>query len=246
MPVNGFDIEGLRFELRDPKSIYGYERWKCLKDLAQKGFRQSLPNRTKEEVDHLLSAQSVDIFRESRQRPTRAARRSDHMRSSWFYSPTMTIAYDGSHPVGYAFAAHNISGNPFEALAKRLITRSYVNIRELVVDPEYQGNGIAETLGYLSVANQGSALPVTAYVYDENEGIGSALIGLGMDEYTDPSTGYDMPEAINAFGPDTQPAMMRRFEGPIHLVKDTIMSRVGADLAIAHALDSVEQSRATQ
>ncbi len=240
MPVNGFNVEDLRFELKDPKSIKDDTRWKALRELAERGFLASLPDRSLYEVSNLLSSKSVDAFRESRQKPTKAARNSDHMRPSWFYSPTMAIAYDGDAPIGYAYAAHNVSGGIVEAAAKRFIARSFINFRELVVDPDYQGNGIAETLGFLSLSQQGEGLHTTAYVFDESVGVGASLIGLGFDEYTDPETGYDHPEEVLAFGNDSAPAMMRRYEGGISMVKAHILSRPGAKFAIEHALVSAK------
>ena len=86
-----------------------------------------------------------------------------------YWNPTLAVATVSGLPVGFAYAANNVSGKyQIERWAKRAsVIKNFLWLRNVVVHPDFQGNGIATKLVTSLLSDAKALQPVSAYVYRE-------------------------------------------------------------------------------
>lgn len=233
MPSHEIKMDNLEFSVNDPIDIVSYSKWLSIRGLAVKSFAADYATRRKSQVEHMLSAQTVDDFTASRKNPTRAARKAQHVRSSMHYHPRLAVASYLGEPVGYAYTTLNISGNPLEKAAKFVAGHNWLNFRELAVDPEFRGHGIATALGAVLLHGYSPEQKVSAYTLDANGKTRNKLTTLGFEE-------FGQPEPNLAFGPTAEPAELRAFRSDAATLHKSLRANTDSWYIVEQALMSAD------
>lgn len=164
-----FDVAGLRFEVLPPEELLD-EQWADIQTLERAAFNEAFPNREQIEIDNVLRWGNLRVFKDARINPASDIDRGRLKAGQRFGKPIVGLAYDNEHLTGYVYSADNASGSRAMVQAAKMLvpTRRYAWFREISVQPEYQGRGIAHVLGYLSLEQRNPLQPVTAYVWLDN------------------------------------------------------------------------------
>jgi len=133
------------------------EDWLDLQLIQREALFQGM-SRDREETDELVSWRDSTRYHHSHTDPNVEVglRFSD---GQAFSKPRVAVATELGEPVGFAYAANNVSGqSALERAAKRLtVVKNYFWLREIAVHPAGQGLGIARELG---TAILGTAMPL--------------------------------------------------------------------------------------
>lgn len=179
------------------------ENWQDLQGIAREAFGAAV-DRPQADIDALVHWGDPEAFASSRRDPNELVG-EEFVSGQEFSRPHVAIAMDGNVPVGYLYAADNVSGgSPTERRLKYLsIVKRHLWLREVAVLPEAQNNGVARQLGRSVLRMARDRQPVSAYVWpDLTPGIYGKLTELGFVE-----TG-DTP--VHPFGPRTSPVRQVR------------------------------------
>ena len=179
--------------------------WDNLQIVFRDSFQHALPHRTIAEIDTLSRWDDPAAFIASREYPNRQVGEVFNPLQE-FLKPRIAIARADEEIVGYGYAADNISGDPVARRVKRLIDQKrYFWLREIVVHPEVQGEGIARDIARTLLADARSKQRPTAYIWpDEIDSMGPRLVGLGFE-----ATGQQM---VNVFGEGSAPVRQVRMQ----------------------------------
>jgi GNAT superfamily N-acetyltransferase len=178
-------------------------------------FTESL-NRSQDEIDYLIDWDNPVEFANSRINPMQAVYSGKLRPDQSFSKPIATFAYEDEKMVGYAYSANNVSGNITQQAIKRMRgNKNYVWFREIAVHPDYRRQGIARTLGYLSLQERKTKQPVTAYVWEEAD-VKKRLESLGFV-----STGISKPYV---FGEAAPPVVQHRMQASGHVLVQRLAS----------------------
>lgn len=138
--------------------------WRELQSIQRESFLATL-QRTPDEIAYLVDWDDPDRYRLAHEDPnTEVGKR---FRSNQEFSePRVAIALEDSAPIGYLYAANNVSGSKAERMIKKLgVTKKYLWLREVAVRPDLQREGIASALGRSILEAAISHQPVTAYIW---------------------------------------------------------------------------------
>ncbi len=158
----------VEIRLHQPQE-FNIEQWHNLQDLQFDAYaRTTLSQRDPEEIDYLVMKNDFPRFLESHLDPNKEV--GNRFREDQRYSsPLVAVAIDAGRnnmPVGWAYSAHNVSGS--HQIFKRLsIVRNYHWLREAVVKPEYQQQGIYKRLCNGLLARGFDHQRVATYVWPE-------------------------------------------------------------------------------
>lgn len=193
-------------KLYDPRDL-SQQEWQQLQAMARAAYGQTL-DRTDDEIDALVEWDDPGrYFRSHRDPNYEVGRRFNDDQS--FSHQRVVIAMDLNEPVGFAYSAHNVSGETEELRArKRLsIVKNYLWLREFVVTPGYdlQRKGIATQMGRRLLWHAIPLQPVSAYIWpDEIPFLQGKLASLGFEQ-----TGE---EPVELYGDGSEPVRQVRMQ----------------------------------
>jgi len=194
-------------KLYRPSELDRHE-WRQLQSIERDAFGSAL-DRTQDEIDTLVEWNDPGRFYTSHQDPnTEVGRRYNPDQS--YAKPRVAVATEDSEPIGFAYSAHNVSGSSEQIrLAKRLsIVKNHLWLREIVVKPDHQRQGVAKDLGRTLLKDAIGFQPVAGYIWpDEDPGfLQSTLEKLGFS-----STGE---RQVQVFGENSDPVRQVRMQAP--------------------------------
>ena len=179
------------------------DNWQDLQGIAREAFRATI-DRPQADIDALVHWDDPEAFAASRRDPN-ALVDQEFVGGQEFSRPHVAIAMDGNAPVGYLYAADNVSGrSPAERRLKHLsVVKRHLWLREIAVQPSEHDKGIARQLGMSVLRMALGRQPVSAYVWPElTPGIGGKLGELGFVETGEMS--------VHPFGPQADPVRQVR------------------------------------
>lgn len=103
------------------------DEWRKLQSIARLAYLDSLPDRSKKEIDTLVNWQNPTLFMKSHLNPNSEV--GKHFNANQIYhNPRVAVALEANEPVGFAYGAQNISGNS-KKLKRISIVKDYYWIR---------------------------------------------------------------------------------------------------------------------
>lgn len=240
-----YNLSGLRFEVHKAHHVVDYATWYSLLKMEQRAYPPNYPDRSPQEISAFLGAPGEDLrqYRERRRCPNTLNR----FTGNYYLRPRVAVAYvdnDTRYPeaVGYAWAMDNISGTrkPTRALKTALhiarIKPAWFTFRDIAVDPEYQGNGVASTLALLLLETARPGQPVSAFVHTE---AADSIATLQRAGFSRPDLNPEHPETEwqtdPAFGPGADPGQLIRLSSNVGQLQARILTNPAALPAIAYA-----------
>ena len=159
--------------------------WAEFHDIARRAFTEAFAERDQAEVDTFIHWDDPDFFRAYHLDPNRRVGHG-YTADQAYSRPRMAVATEGDNKIGYLWGALNVSfSSDLEHLKKRLtITRNYLYLGEIAVDPDHQHEGVAhEMLRQMAL----TTLPmrrVSAFVLNsETPEVAHALQSFGFNAY---------------------------------------------------------------
>jgi len=193
-------------KLYDPRDL-DQQDWQQLQAMARAAYGHTL-DRTPEEIDALIDWDDPVRYYWSHRDPNYEVGRRFNGNQA-FSHQRVAIAMDLNEPVGFAYSAHNVSGETEEIRArKRLsVVKNYLWLREFVVTPGYdqQRKGIATQMGRRLLRRAIPIQPVSAYIWpDEIPFLQGKLESLGFEP-----TGE---EPVAVYGDGSEPVRQVRMQ----------------------------------
>ncbi len=145
------------------------DEWRQLQSLQRDGFKAVLPHRSSEEINSLVAWDDPDRYYETHLHPNNLARYDSAYANQLFTGPRVVIALRNNELVGFAYTAFNTSGESRrERIAKKLtLTKNYLWLREVAVDPGYHRQRTATGLARTAMFGHFPLRPVTTYVWPD-------------------------------------------------------------------------------
>jgi len=194
----------------------GTDEWLMLQTLMRDAYHHGFeisgkyyaPNVTPGQIDVLVGWGEPARFRESRIDPNIEVGKRFRAGNT-FTHPRLVVAMEGDTPVGFMTAANNTSGaSERERMLKRLsIVKNYLWIRDVVVHPDHQGQGLARQMGRVLLENAFMRQPVSTYIWP---GIMPYMQGK-LESIGFERTGS---EEVRIFGHRSLPVTQARMEAP--------------------------------
>jgi GNAT superfamily N-acetyltransferase len=181
--------------------------WRQLQTIQRYVFSDAL-DRPQEDIDYLVQWNDPTRFYASHIDPNSEVGKSFNPDQSYVHS-RVAVAIESGKPVGFAYAAHNVSGSSSVGrFVKRLsVVKNYLWLREIAVKPELQKEGLAKHLGRTLLNDAIDRQPVAAYIWPEEIGfLPEVLSKLGFT-----STGE---QQVSLFGKDRAPVKQVRVQAP--------------------------------
>lgn len=172
----------IEYKLYDTLEI-SKDNWRDIQTVQRDSFTSTL-DRSQSEIDALVEWKDPDRFYMSHADPMNEVGQRFSEKQS-FTHPKVAVATEGKELLGFAYSAHNTSGETEqERQKKRLsVVKNYLWLREIAVKPERQNMGVARNLGRLLLKDAIRLQPVTAYIWPEEiEFLPSILNSLGFVE----------------------------------------------------------------
>lgn len=224
-----FDVEGLRFEIRDPGDIDD-DTYHQIHDLERDAYQATLRNlRSPLEIDRFVHWKQFGIYRDLKRDPNLAVDLGLIYPNNNFRNAQMVTAYEGDQPVGFVYVADNVSGRNMLVRAAKwhVPEKQYAAFRDIVVHPDLGHHGIGHVLGYLALDQKHDDQTTTAYVYpDDFVNMERSLRKVGF-EVTDEggAAPFDEQERVR----------MLRMAGLVREIKANLLAMPGAANAIVTA-----------
>ncbi len=155
--------------------------WSHIYTLQQAALRDAMPDRTEEQITAMLGNGTFARYVESRIDPNSEVGKTFNDDQS-YWAPRVAIAFrrddPNQKPIGYAYAAGNVSGSrKIVRAAKHIMpSKNYLWMREIAVDPDHQRRGIAKELGRTLLRDAMPFRAVSTYIWPgETPGLQHAL-----------------------------------------------------------------------
>jgi GNAT superfamily N-acetyltransferase len=139
--------------------------WRELQAISRDGFAATF-DRSQDEIDALVEWNDPSAYHASHVDPNSEVG-NRYNANQEYTKPRVAVALDAGAAVGFAYSAHNVSGaTALERMVKRSsVVKNYLWIREVVVAPAYQRQGIAGELGRTLLKDAIPLQPPTTYVW---------------------------------------------------------------------------------
>lgn len=193
-------------KLYDPRDL-DEEDWRQLQTIARDAYGSTL-DRTQDEIDVLVEWNDPSRYFRSHRDPNYEV--GHHFNAAQLFShQRVAIVTDLNEPVGFAYSAHNVSGESESVRARKQwsIVKNYLWLREVVVTPQHQlqRQGIATRMGRRLLRNAVPLQPVSAYIWpDEIPFLQDRLESLGFV-----ATGE---QEVNLYGDDRETVRQVRMQ----------------------------------
>jgi hypothetical protein len=195
-------------KLYDPRDL-DQESWLQLQTMARAAYAHMLQSRSQEEIDALVGWDDPARYYRSHRDPNYEVGR--RFKDNQAYShQRVAIALDLHEPVGFAYSAHNVSGETDQIRARKRLTivHNYLWLREFVVTPQYdlQRTGIATQMGRKLLRHAIPMQPVSTYIWPgEIPFLQGKLESLGFEQ-----TGEAVP--VELYGAASEPVDQVRMQ----------------------------------
>lgn len=179
--------------------------WRQLQAIERDAYTSTL-DRAQAEIDNLVEWHDLAHFIMSHLDPNTEVGKRYNSNQSYTH-PRVAVATEYRQPVGFAYSSHNASGaTERDRLVKRLtIAKNYLWLREIIVKPDHQRQGVAKQLGRTLLKDAMLFQPVAAYVWPEEiDFLQGMLEGLGFA-----ATGE---QQVKVFGEGSQPIKQVRMQ----------------------------------
>ncbi len=237
------NLAGLRFELHNARHIASYETWYQVFNMERRAYGAKY-KREPEEVDTFLGApgERLQLYRDLRRYPNAYNRILGNM----YLRPRIAMAYqtNPNHPdqlVGSIWSAQTVRGSsPVARTTAAVLSRlgirpGELNLRNVAVEPVAQARGIASALALVSIEGARATQGVTIDVHAEVPSSIDILANHGFERpYYDPDNPELEWQIDHCFGPDQEPGQLIRMTSTVGDLRDALMSRPGADEALAY------------
>lgn len=148
--------------------------WLALQGIARVALAESMVAANRDEpgmdAQRLVGLSEPERYYDSRVDPNKEVGRR-YTAGQEYVNPRVAVAFDeNDHRIGFAYAAHNVSGSFVERRAKlHMPTKRYLWLRDAVVLPEHQNKDIATDMvtHLLSDPSVDARQPVSAYVWPQ-------------------------------------------------------------------------------
>jgi GNAT superfamily N-acetyltransferase len=197
-------------------SELGRNQWRQLQGISRSAFMGSIM-RDQVEIDRLVAWEDSELFYKTHTNPNILVGNYGYNLNQEFTKARVAVAHDGERPFGFAYTAHNVSGDTeLKRQVKKLsIVKNYLWFRDIAVLPGHQRQGIAEELGKKLLSDAISFQPVSAYIWPEEvAGIQDRLEKLGFSETGD--------ELVDIFGTGEEVVQRRMQASTVKSVLDRL------------------------
>jgi GNAT superfamily N-acetyltransferase len=230
-----FQLDDISFRVDGPQPG---EDWPDVVELRHEAYAAALPDRSEEDISYLSQREDVVGFFASCLNPRDAANAGRSYAEQAFANPVVAKAYDSNgEVVGFGYAADNVSGRFASErwLKMRSTSMRYAWLREIVVHPDVQHQGIGTALGALMLDNFDERQPVSAYTWEENPAGIRFAQSVGLTPARN-EQGLVPRTVVRPFGPGARAAQQARWEASsVGQVQDYISIKPGAEAALAQA-----------
>lgn len=205
-------IGDLQFRIVSPEKMTATQ-WTDVQYLRRAAYTAALPGRTQAEIEYLTQWEDTTDFSAScidPQLAVRQGRLAPHQEFSEFRAQRVVTvrAQEGSEILGFAYTAEKIPGK--SALTRRLKTHvpqlRHAWLREVVVLPEHQGQGIDNALGALALDWFDDRQPVRATTLVGDDPAFNSMRALGLT----PTAGKQL---VYPFGETAEPTKLLSWSG---------------------------------
>lgn len=197
-------------------SELGRNQWRQLQSISRSAFMSST-TRDQVEIDKLVGWDDAELFYNTHINPNMLVGNYGYNPNQEFSKARVAVAHDGENPFGFAYTAHNVSGDTeLKRQVKKLsIVKNYLWFRDIAVLPGHQRQGIARELGRKLLSDAISVQPVSAYIWpQEVVGIQDKLEKLGFSETGD--------KLVDIFGAGEEVLQRRMQAGTVKSVLDRL------------------------